>query len=173
MDKTLAEGKLGILLDALAVERSLYVELITALERERTALVNMSADEMLGVTPTKEAVISRIQAQSGAIEQAMAALASALGVARGHERISLSRLIDHLEGTSCLRLQEARNQVVALSETASVLNRANDRLLHRSLTYVNHYLTFLQSLMTAAPGYLHTGAAPDLARSGRIVAVKG
>ena len=173
MDKTLAEGKLGALLDALAVERSLYVELITALERERTALVNMSADEMIGVTPVKESVVSRIRAQSGTIEQTMAALASALGVARGHERISLSRLIGHLEGTPCLRLQEARNQVVALSETASVLNRANDRLLHRSLTYVNHYLAFLQSLMTASAGYLHTGAAPDLARSGRIVAVKG
>lgn len=173
MDMTLAGGKLGGLLDALAVERSLYVELITALERERTALVNMSADEMMGVTPAKEAIISRIRAQSGTIEQAMAALASELGIARGHERISLSRLIDHLEGTSGSRLQAARDQVVALSETASVLNRANDRLLHRSLTYVNHYLTFLQSLMTAAPGYLPTGAPPDLSRSGRIVAVKG
>jgi len=173
MDKTLAEGELGALLDALAGERSLYVELVAALEREQAALAAMAAEELMRVIPTKESVIARIRAQSGVIEQAMAALASALGVARGHERISLSRLIGHLEGTPCLRLQAARNQVVALSETASVLNRANDRLLHRSLTYVNHYLAFLQSLMMASAGYLHTGAAPDLSRSGRIVAVKG
>lgn len=173
MDMTLAEGKLGALLDALAVERSLYVELMAALERERAALANMAAEELLRVTSAKESVVARIRAQSGAIEQAMAALASALGVARGHERMSLSRLIEHLDGVAGVRLQAARNQVVALSEKASVLNRANDRLLHRSLTYVNHYLTFLHSLMTASAGYLQTGAAPDPSRSGRIVAVKG
>jgi len=167
---------LDSLVDALAVEGCFYGELTATLEREGAALVSMpamAAEELLRVTSLKEAIVARIRAQSGVIEQAMTALASALDMTQGQGRISLSRLIDHLDGAPRVRLQAARHHVVTLSEQAATLNRANDRLLQRSLTYVTHYLTFLQSLLSASAGYRPSGDSPERSLSGRIVAVKG
>lgn len=162
----------GALLGALGVETSLQEELGALLEREHALLMAVSLDDLLRLEAEKETLLERSRSQAQEVQACMKALATASGVPES-EATSLSKLTNYINEPDRTRLRQAQKHLLSLTETVRAQNRANDRLIHGSLTYVSQYLNLLRSLVTGPTGYCSNGALPEQPESGRLLTLKG
>ena len=162
----------GALLGALGVETSLQEELGAVLEREHGLLMAMSLDDLLRIEAEKETVLERSRSQTQEVKACMNAVAAAFG-APDSEATSLSKLANYVSEPDRTRLLQAQKRLLSLIDTVRDRNRANDRLIHGSLTYVSQYLNLLRSLVAAPTAYRSNGALPEQPESGRLLTLKG
>jgi flagellar biosynthesis/type III secretory pathway chaperone len=162
----------GALLGALGVETGLQEELGALLQREHGLLMAMSLDDLLRLEAEKETVLERTRSQTQEVKACMRALAAASSIPET-EATSLSKLANYLTEPDRTRFRQAQKRLLSITEAVREQNRANDRLIHGSLTYVSQYLNLLRSLVGAPTAYRSNGALPEHPESGRILTLKG
>jgi flagellar biosynthesis/type III secretory pathway chaperone len=161
------EALLGILLEEIGLHQALAADL----EREHRFLIAMSVEEFLPIEAGKESTLERIRSNAQKLQNCMKSLTSDL--MGESENITLSRVISFLEEPDRSRIRRAQEQLVALAERVRDQNRANERLLHGSLAYLNQYVHLLRMVVGDAAGYRADGTLPEQQQSGRILALKG
>jgi flagellar biosynthesis/type III secretory pathway chaperone len=157
---------------ALDIESNLQSELAAIITSEQQSLTNMSVEELSRLSMQKEAVLERLEKQAAILKGCIKSLAETLQLPESESR-SLSGITGFLNERDRTRVRKAHQDLLSLTGKVRDQNRINDRLIHRSLSYVSQYLTLLRGLVAQPAGYLSSGIGRELQERGRILALRG
>jgi flagellar biosynthesis/type III secretory pathway chaperone len=147
-------------------EENVYLELRDLLQRERTAMAAMDAQELAEIVDAKEMIAAEAQFLEDTRLQVTRVLAAEIGLAE--ERPTLSQLVSAL-GESAEPLRAVHATLVAVLGAVQELVDANSAFAGHSLAQVHETLELYGRLMPIVPTYDPAAQTGGSGETGRIV----
>jgi hypothetical protein len=152
-------------------ECDLYVDVCRILREEGKALGGASTEAIVLIVKAKQALLAEAELLEEMKRDAVIGVAGCLGLDAC--AITLSRLLEFVEGRQKDRLQSCCKKSLVLHREAQALNDRNRELLSSSLCLVSDLKNFIIGAASARVGYLDTGRANELTGRGRLLQREG
>jgi len=155
------------LLDLLEEEAGLFQVLLTALQKEKRAVVDSKLAQLNETSKEKENLILKIRIMEEHRRRLLEKLADSVGVSV--ESLTLKKISQMVGSLYSNRLMECHSKLWALTHSIQEVNQSNRSLLMHSIQLVKGSLSLLDNLLASGPVYYPTGEIKMGHRSGKFL----
>lgn len=158
------------LIDILEKEMEVLKEFLDLLHMERQYMIDLSLDKLPHCTNKKETLILNLKV----LEESRIDLINSMSTNRSSlSFLTLSKIIEEGPKKYKDKLKSCRSRLVNLVNSIKEINRINEILADRALSYARVSLNFLTRLACELPIYHSSGQIREEVNKGRILCEKG
>ena len=160
-------GLLTELSGLLEQETELYQALLTAIDKEKQAVISTNLDKLNETTKVKENLLLKLRILDEQRTHLLRKLADFLG--RSEDTLSLNNLSRMVEAPHASRLKRYRTLLLTLIAKIQTANSQNRALFSHSLELVKGSMNLLNNLLISGPVYFRTGDIQQRDQTGKIL----
>lgn len=147
-------------------QSDLHRSLVTALKREKTAIIEAKLLKLNKANSEKEALVREIKKLENKRLSTIAKLAEDTGVKE--KELTLEKLCQSTKEPYSSKMNTCRKNLISLTKKVRELNEGNKLLLFHSVELIKSSLTFLNNLMDSNAVYFKTGKIQNRNQTGRV-----
>lgn len=160
-------GLLTELSGLLEQETELYQALLTAIDKEKQAVIAADLEKLIETTKAKENLLLKLRILDEQRSHLLRRLADFLG--EPEEVLSLKNLAQMVEAPHASRLKRCRTKLLSLICEIQAANSQNHALFSHSLELVKGSMSLLNNLMISSPVYFRNGDLQQRDQTGKIL----
>ncbi len=160
-------GLLTELSGLLEQETELYQALLSAIEKEKQAVIAANLEKLNETTKAKENLLLKLRILDERRSHLLRKLADVLG--QPENTLSLKNLSQMVAAPHASRLKRSRTKMLSLIGKIQAANNQNRALFSHSLELVKGSMSLLNNLMTSSPVYFRTGDLQQHDQTGKIL----